>query len=858
MPSPLIPFAPSGVGKLANHPAFLALLLTLGFQIGVFRLDAQPIRGASYDRTLQIAREKWAEQDYVNALDHFITAFDAKKDESLLPDMATLYLQIRDYAAAVRTFARVLRKDKENKFGHLRFAYGRALKMSGNYEEAVTEFRSFLDTNPGDTLRTFAEREITGAELALALAGKEDLPELTRMPATINTAFSDYSPAWSREGHLYLSSFMAKDVIVLDSSAKDYQAKIYFSKKNKDTETWGKPEALKAAINRPGVHNVNVSISPDGNRMYFNRQVLQGNEVVESQIFFSVGGDGAWKGAKPVTGIDAEFRARHPFPGELFGREVLFFTSDMPGGFGGSDIYYAPQIGEGSYGDPVNLGPTINTNGNEVTPYYYNGTLYFSSDGHPGLGGLDIFYSFWNGQVWSDPRNMSLGYNSPQDDQYFRLDADGYNGLLTSNRPAGKSVRARTCCEDIYTFTIEKIRAELVVGTFNSGRQALKGATVMIVPRPGGDPQTQQNDKGNKFDFKLELEKSYKIIATHPGHFPDSALINTLSLRENKSFTQRLYLRPIPIPVPEFDTLRSEKAVVLENILYEYNDDKILPAAEPDLAFLLEIMGQYPDMIIELGSHTDNRGNDDYNLGLSQRRAESARQWLLQRGVRAERIKAAGFGEKVPKLVDGRLANKYPQFAEGDLLAPDYIQKLETEEDREVAHAINRRTEFRIISGPRVITVKSTRLLKREASASSGASPPTGSRITRDTLPVIHPFSTLAGKKIYKGVPILDFPVRETQFGVVPRGEKREFVYTFRNIGDTRAEIDLISACECTTAEYSAQAIPPGGQGTIKIIFDSKDKAKGETITLDIFLKNTEPGTDRPIIEKLKYSFDIR
>ena len=162
-------------------------------------LFSQPIRGASYDRTLQVAREKWAEQDYVNALDHFEMAFEAKKDESLLPDMAALYLQIRDYASASRTYARILKKDKEKKWDHLRFNYAKALKMSGNYEEAISEFQKFLTVVKNDTLKAFTENEITGAELGKELMEKEDIIELTRLPATINTAFSDYSPAFSRE-----------------------------------------------------------------------------------------------------------------------------------------------------------------------------------------------------------------------------------------------------------------------------------------------------------------------------------------------------------------------------------------------------------------------------------------------------------------------------------------------------------------------------------------------------------------------------------------------------------------------------------------------------------------------------------
>ena len=262
-------------------------ILLLAF-IAANPLFSQPIRGASYDRTLQVAREKWAEQDYVNALDHFEMAFEARKDESLLPDVAALYLQLRDYASAARTYAKILKKDKEKKWDQLRFNYAKALKMSGNYEEAIIEFQKFLEVVSNDTLKAFTEKEITGAELGRELIDKEDVIELTRLPAAINTPFSDYSPTFSREGNLYLASFMAKDVIVLDSSAKDFHAKIYYSKKNEETGVWGKPEALKANINRPEVHNVNVSISPDGNKLYFNRQVLQGNEVVSTYLFFYI------------------------------------------------------------------------------------------------------------------------------------------------------------------------------------------------------------------------------------------------------------------------------------------------------------------------------------------------------------------------------------------------------------------------------------------------------------------------------------------------------------------------------------------------------------------------------------------
>jgi len=618
---------------------------------------------------------------------------------------------------------------------------------------------------------------------------------------------------------------------------------------------FGKPTVLDTKVNRPGFHNVNLNFSPDGNRLFFTRATLEGNVMSDGKIYMSVGGDGAWGAANEVKGVNGDYISKDPAVGELFGKEVLFFASNMPGGKGGFDLYYAPLVSEGVYGDPVNLGAKINSIGDEETPFYNNGTLYFATNGHPGFGGLDIFFTLWNGTEWSEPANLGNAYNTSVDDHSLALDAEGYKGVLTSNREGGRSVESKTCCDDIYTFTIPRRVVDLKVNTFDDARKGLAGVTVQVIQAKDNKTNSQTNAKGNVFGFEIDFDNSYQIIGTKEGYFPDTAQINTVGLKESKSFLERLYLKAMPKPPaePEFDTITLEKAIVLENILYDFDDDRIKAESEPDLQVVYELMTEYPDMVIELSSHTDNRGNDTYNKDLSQRRADSARRWLVRKGVNRERIQTVGSGETVPKTVTAKQATQYDFLKEGDVLTPDYIEKLASEEQKEVAHAINRRTEFKIVKGPTSIIIKSARLRKQ---TTTKPAPNKNELIRMDTLKISE-LSSLHGKKSVQGLPIMDFKTRSTDFGKVKKGEKRSYSFEFTNRGEAPLKIDLVSACECTTTDWTRGEIKPGGKGKIDIVFDSASKDEAETIELEIFLEQKEPDTGYPIIERLQYKFDI-
>jgi peptidoglycan-associated lipoprotein len=835
------------------------LLLCAGLLTGA-AAGAQPLNKASYESMLEVAQECLDGKDHYNALSWYEKAFEERQEVALLPIIADLHYKLRDYVKAERTYARLLRRDRDNQYADLRFPYGRVLKMNGKYEEAIKELQEFLAHTKDERLKKLAQSELTGAEMALELPPTTRGATIEHGGRLLNSPFSEYSAVLNRGGNtMYFTGFGAKDVILLDDDKEEYFARVFTSTKGE--RGWSAPEPVRGQINRPGFHTGNVALSPDGNTLFFTRAKLEGNVLSESKIYYSVGGDGSWGAANEVAGVNGDYIAKHPAAGELFGREVLFFVSDMEGGYGGFDIYYATRRGDGVYGDPVNLGPRINTAGDEETPFYRDGTLYFSSTGHPGLGGFDIFYSTWDGERWSEPTNMGYGYNSSYDDRYFTLDADGYSGALLSNRPGGgRSVHGRTCCDDIFTVTVARIHADLVVGTFDEKRQVLKGATVSLIPMPNnrpGTPNNQTSETGNRFGFDLELNTPYVVVAAHPDYYPDTTQFNTGGLTASKTFEHRFYLKAKPVPPPEplYDTLVIEEPIVLENILYDFDSDRIKQEAETDLEVILELLNQYPQMKIELRSHTDYRGDDNYNLNLSQRRAESARRWLINRGIPRARMEAKGYGETVPFTVKAKEAAQHNFLKEGDVLTPAFIDALANEEQKEIAHAFNRRTEFRILEGPTSIIIERTRLRKQEPPK------PTPRRQRLFEMPndsvKIHQWSSLFGQKELKGVPIMHFEQRSVDFGKVKKGEKRAHVFEFVNRGDVDLVIDLISACDCTKADYSARTVKPGQKGSIKVVFDSSEKDEAETIDVDIFLKNRMPDGKGPIVETLRYRFDI-
>ena len=872
---------------------FSVLLLTI-FATG---LAAQPLAGSSNEEKLLAAADSAVNgHNWYVALENYSTAYEQNDELDLRPMMALMNLKLRDVKAAVRNYKSVFRRaepsDTTNNIH--RYHFGRALKMDGQYDDARTYLENFLQHATDGRLRELAQAELKGIELYGGMLGSETSEvTLENLGRKVNSSFSEYSPVLSADGNtMYYSTWKATAPVPQGDANDEAGFSRIFMATQDDKGEWGRPDVLGKEVNRPGVHSANPALSADGRRLYYNRIRMESNRVAEAKLYVSDQEDNGWKSGNPVSGLNADGRlVLQPAPGELFGREVIFFVSDMDGGFGGRDIYYANYEGDGSFGAPVNLGPQINTAGDDDTPFYFDGTLYFSSNGRPTMGGFDLFYAAWDGGAWSEAENMGPGFNSTVDDQSLSVYGDGLVGFMTSNREGGRSVKSKTCCDDIYGFEIASLYANLVVGLFSEDRQPLTTGTIELQPLVNGaasgpGSQKSRND-GNRFDFGLDLETMYSVVASHPGYYPDTVEINTLGLTESKEIQQVFFLRPLPPPPPPVEEVEREvetgEAVTLENILYDFNKADILPAAENDLRVLQQVMETYPEMIIELGSHTDSRGDADYNQKLSQRRAASARKWLIVKGgIAGTRIKTQGYGKSVPQSVNARLASRYDFLSEGDVLTDAFINALPDKETRERAHNLNRRTEFKVLEGPTTFIIRQD-LIERQDDApdrqaeplapqptpapasapqKDGASGNGTPRVrllqTQPDPPTVNRFSSLYGQADLSGLPILKFDRRELDLGDVKQGEKRTFEYRFTNRGTAAAKVMLIQACDCTTVEHNnAKTYAPGESGVLKVTFDSSSKDEAETITIDVFLEQ-EDAKERPIVEMVEYRFGIK
>lgn len=816
------------------------ILLSAIFTLMANVMLAQPLNKQTPAMMIEIGDEQVELLNFFGALEWYEKAYEADKslrDNDLAYKIANLHYMLRDYKKAVRWYKKVVtkkyRKGTNPYLPEARFIYGRTLKMAEDYKEAIVQFEMYIKESKNAVNKPLAEAELTGAQMALGMTPVTGV--FIENAGKANTKTTESSPFLSDDGVLYYSSFLSDEFTIIDGKEGDYHLKIATSKrkeikkkksrsrgkKKKGTTPkkeekpklgpWQKGKALTTKINREGYHTGNVTISPDGNTMFFTRMQMEldgkGNRVGESKLYYSERNGNSWKGAKEVEGVNGDWLVKHPSVGEHFGNEVLFFAADMPGGEGGYDIYYATKKGDGVYGDPINLGEVLNTPGDDITPYYKDGNLYFSSTGHPGIGGLDIFSSQWNGSYWTKPINLGKGYNSPVDDFHFSLDKSGYNGALVSNRVGTKSVKSKTCCDDIFIIRIPEVVLELMATTFDDKDQPLSGVSVSLIEVEGKDTDAQTNANGNNFGFTLNEEVSYMLIGKVEGYFPDTAYLNTVGLTESTVIERQLKLKPIPVK-EEVVEVYIDKPIELKNILFDFNEAKILPEAEGDLQLVLDLMNEYTDMVVELGSHTDAQGNDDYNQRLSQRRAASSKKWLTDRGIADDRIKAVGYGET-------QIRN---QCVNG-VKCPD-------EE-----HRYNRRTEFKIIAGPTSIKVKQERLQKSSGNGGIGA------------------VQTPKKKEVK-----LVFEKDSYDLGELMQGEKRKLTFKFTNEGTEDVKIDFATgSCGCTVPDWPRKTFKPGESGEIEVEYDSKDKEGLQENTVDVYLVNQdEKGYPMVYIAKFK------
>lgn len=549
------------------------------------------------------------------------------------------------------------------------YYYGISLMNLKKYEEAMHVFEACAPKSANDSLKSVVQKQIASCYFALDTNSYKQMIKVTMMDTMVlNKGTSNFAPMyWGGPGKLLFTS-ARKGGVLLDPEKQDsrYLCDLYYTEL-KDTG-WSKAVNFGRPVNT-GLHE-GASVITSDDIMFFTR--WSDANKSESFIYMAKMKDGLFFEAYKLnqTVNKSGYKAMQPYVS--FDGTKLFFSSNMPGGKGGFDLYMCNIDENGNTGEAKNLGDLINTPGDEVTPFFHtiSNTLFFSSNGHTGLGGLDIFKSSLNADdsVYSMPKNLARPINSSKDDAYFILDRLQVEGFFASDRkdcPGGN-------CYEIYRFSNEPIAFDISGYVFDAEtNEPIASALVTIKDvHEDVEPEYLVTDEKGYYSSPLHGNVDYFLKAQKKGYFADAASITTKGLTETKHFEQDFFLNKIP-----------KADIVIEGIEYDLNKATLRPKSLEVLDKIYDLLVLNDNMSIEINAHTDTRGSDRYNMKLSQARAQSCVDYLLSKGIRKERLIPKGYGETMPLISDAEIAKLEPK-------SPEF----------EAAHQKNRRTAFRVIS----------------------------------------------------------------------------------------------------------------------------------------------------------------
>jgi outer membrane protein OmpA-like peptidoglycan-associated protein len=638
---------------------YLILLLLTGIlNQGIFAQDQPDVR----DR----ANRLYKEFQYSRAAGIYLDLTDV--DRPYLQDMENLancYARMNQYEDAEIWYARVVQHRKSNPENLIK--YGRILKANAKYSKAREIFQQYIKKT-GKPLPVI--NDIAGCDSAMIWMSK--LSNFTvRNQAAINTQRAEFY-VWpmKEEKSVY---FMGEPADNKRENKYGWTGNSYlriFKASKISNDSLAKPALANLDVNN-SVYHIGPVISNKANDIMFITHTYSGKESKMSKIdgrtyfdhsmelYIQTKVYGLFKDPVPFVHNNVKkYSVGHA--ALSVDEKTLYFVSDMPGGFGGTDIWFCTLQKNGTWGKFANAGKAINSPGNEFFPFIAeDGSLYFSSDGWPGMGGLDVFMATGDKNKWSKPVNLKYPLNSPGDDFALFTDNNLQNGFISSNRINGKGN------DDIYSFKFEKSRKLSVLNGKTIDKKSLKelsGASVILYDLNNNIIAQQQSGPDGAFSFEINKTLAYKLQGSKFSYFPDTLAIMP---QASDSVTAILNLDPLFV---------KGKVFRLKNILYDFDKADIRPDAALILNELVQIMHENPTLKIELGSHTDSRGTNEYNQDLSQRRAQSAVDYLVSKGIARLRMIAKGYGES-------RLINR----------CADGVECTEEE------HQANRRTEFTVL-----------------------------------------------------------------------------------------------------------------------------------------------------------------
>lgn len=585
--------------------------------------------------------------------------------------MAHCYRYISSTQKAISAYRNALRYNVATL--NDRLDYARFLLKNGEYKRALAEFELLNDSMPNNVL---VRNGLLSARMAPKW--KEQGSDYTVKKMTeFNSRRADYCPVlagdqWDR---LYFSS--TRNDALGDELSGITGAKpgdIFFSDKD-DKGKWSKPQNIESGLNTEYDEGA-CCLSPDGSTMYLTQCTSDPSYPRYAQIVTAQRSDASWGKTTPLI-ITNDTLSSYAHPAISPDGEWLYFVSDMPGGKGGLDIWRIRLTANGPVG-VENLGEPINTPGDEMFPTFRpNGDFYFSSDGHPGFGGLDIFIATVGEDGKYHLSHPGYPLNSQGDDFGMTFQGQLNQGFFSSNRGDGRG------WDHIYSFYNPEIVQTIRGWIYEQDGYELTAGEARIVGTDGTNMRLGVRGDGS-FEYVVKPGVDYIILGMCNGFLNHKEEIHVDSVKESKVYDLQFPLASISAPV------------LIDNIFYAFDKATLLPESKNALDSLILMLNENPNITIELSAHTDYRGAEAYNKTLSQKRAESVVKYLINHGIAPDRLTPVGYGEEKPKTIRKKVAERYPWLKENDVLTEEFMLKLKPEQ-QETANALNRRTEFKVL-----------------------------------------------------------------------------------------------------------------------------------------------------------------
>jgi len=608
-------------------------------------------------KKLKLANGLAKEGSFYNAAEYYEDVLKEKPDNiKVMHQLGIINQSLRDYKSAEKYYKMVEDKDPKKWPNDLYFL-GQMQKMNGKYDDARKSLQGYLKSDIGKndkSYKSLAKIAIEGCDSADVWLATPSKVRIDHEDA-INCITTDMSPKPLDGGRMIYGSMASDTATVITGNKKDYYAKIFTARKQ--DKDWVEITKLPYPPNDEHNHVANAILTDDENTMYFTKCDQAEIVRMKCKIYRCTKQGADWSNAEEIKELNAPgFTTTEPAFGEdKDGKPLLYFVSDRSGK-GGLDIFYAPMLDGGKFGTVKNAGPEINTPGDDMTPFYdsKNKVFYYSTDGRPSLGGLDIYKVAGTPDGWDVPVNMGVPTNSQADDIYLSLDKTAKKGFIVSNRVGTKTIRGETSGDDIWSLSISEdivVRAMFYLRD-DPDKKPIEGvdASLYLVEPPNFTFIRNDNTTADPVYYVMKRGQSYKINGNKDSYFPSV---------ENVNIAEDEVRDTIDVPIPMDLIIR--RLIKIENIYFAFDKSSVIDFYKDKMDSVISVMMQNPAWTVEVTGHTDSKGSDKYNMVLSRKRADQAAGYLVSKGITKDRISTKGMGKSMPLVPNERDGQDDPE-----------------------------------------------------------------------------------------------------------------------------------------------------------------------------------------------------